>query len=515
MAVPATTNVAEPAEDLNDPARVSLLNHDLRAAVSDIMGGLRLIDQTTLDPATRLQLERVRTAAEGLARLMELALTAMGGADEFTDQPPRTIQLDRFLRDVEMRWSGRAREQGLSFELMQAADLPPLLMIDRIALERVLSNILSNAIKYTDAGTVSMQVQCPPGGGLQFIVRDAGPGFSRAALAQLFRRDGRPRGTIKPGTGLGMHISHKMTRRLGGELEVRNADDGRGAIVTLTLPPDAIAADTIDLPANGPTNLPDLTRQRVLVAEDNPTNQAILGQMLTRLGAEFEIAGDGAQALHLLEREHFDLALVDIEMPFLSGIEVIRALRARTDAQGQIPVLAVTAYVLRANREAIFAAGADGILAKPVTGIDPFGQAIAEVVRKSGAPAAADGTAATADDSGFDHARFQGLMAVAGPEGARELLDRVVEDLRRVEREIVQALAEGDRAEIRAQTHVLIAVSGAVGAVRLQGMAQELNARAHDRDAPDLTTLGEELLTELDQMIVFLTLKRGSGGDSG
>jgi CheY-like chemotaxis protein/HPt (histidine-containing phosphotransfer) domain-containing protein/anti-sigma regulatory factor (Ser/Thr protein kinase) len=471
-----------------------------------------LIDQTTLDPATRLQLERVRTAAEGLGRLMELALTAMGGADEVTDQPPRTIQLRRFLRDVEMRWSGRAREQGLTFDLSQAEDLPQLLTIDRIALERVLSNLLSNAIKYTDAGTVSLRVQCPQAGGVQFRVRDAGPGFSKAALSQLFRRDGRPRVTIKPGTGLGMHISHDMTKRLGGTLEVRNTEDGKGAVVTLTLPPDAIAADTSQQPGTPLTGLPDLSRQRVLVAEDNPTNQMMLGQMLTRLGAEFEIAGDGAQALHLLEREHFDLALVDIEMPFLSGIEVIRALRARTDAQGRIPVLAVTAYVLRANREAIFAAGADGILPKPVVGIEPFGQAIAEVVRKAAAPADSSGNQPSGGNDGFDHARFEGLMAVAGPEGARELLDRVIEDMRRVEREIVQALAEGDRAEIRAQTHVLIAVSGAIGAVRLQGQSQELNARAHDRDAPDLVTLGEELLTELDQMIVFLTRKRGSGG---
>lgn len=496
-------------EDLADPARLSLLNHDLRAAVSDIMGGLRLIDQTALDPATRLQLERVRTAAEGLARLLEQALAAMGGADDFTDRPRRTIQLGRFLRDVEMRWAGRAREQGLNFQMTLDEDVPKLLSLDRIALERVLSNVLSNAIKYTDAGTVSLLVRRPANGGLQFIVRDDGPGFSDAAMAQLFRRDGRPRGTAKPGMGLGMHISHDMTRQLGGQLEVRNADGGKGAMVTLTLPPAAIAAT--DAPDRGPTALPDLTLQRVLVAEDNPTNQAILGQMLTRLGAEFEIASDGAEAVHLLDRERFDLALVDIEMPFLSGIEVIRALRSRTDDQGRIPVLAVTAYVLRANREAIFAAGADGILAKPVTGIEPFGAAIAEVQRKSGTTTEPPADAPEAAD-GFDHARFQGLMAVAGPEGARELLDRVIEDLHRVERETVQALGEGDRAEVRAQTHVLIAVSGAVGAVRLQGLAQDLNTLAHDRDAPDMTVLGEDLLEELDRMIVFLGRKREAEG---
>ena len=169
VALPSTT------EDLSDPARLSLLNHDLRAAVSDIMGGLRLIDQTNLDPATRLQLERVRTAAEGLARLLEQALAAMGGADDFSDRPPRTIQLRRFLRDVEMRWSGRAREQGLNFQLALDDGAPRLLTLDRIALERVLSNILSNAIKYTDTGTVSLRVGCAAGGGLHFIVRDDGP----------------------------------------------------------------------------------------------------------------------------------------------------------------------------------------------------------------------------------------------------------------------------------------------------------------------------------------------------
>jgi len=190
-----------------DPARMSLLGHDLRSAVSDIIGGLRLVDQSALDDATRLQLERIRASGEALARLLEETLAHILGEDDFAATHPANLQMTRFLYDLEMRWSGRAQEKGLRFDLRVAPDVPQVLALDRVALERVLSNVLSNAVKYTDQGTVAMDVALSAGGALQMIVRDEGPGFSDAALARLFEYRGRPDDTGKPGQGLGMHIS--------------------------------------------------------------------------------------------------------------------------------------------------------------------------------------------------------------------------------------------------------------------------------------------------------------------
>lgn len=488
---------APPDAGKADPARLALLGHDLRAAVSDVLGGLRLIDHGQIDPATVLQLERVRAAGEVLARLLEESLAAMLGEEQIEGPQVANVQMSRFLYDIEVRWSGRAREKGLAFHISVEPGVPAVVALDRIALERVLANILSNAIKYTDAGTVKMHVGLTDAGGLRLSVHDEGPGFSEEALERLFQYAGRPDGTGKPGHGLGLHISQDMANRLGGHVTVQNRPGG-GADVAFELPATAwrMAAPGVR------ADLPDLSRVKVLLAEDNITNQTIICHMLGAMGAEFEVAADGVEALHWLEREEFDLALIDIEMPRLSGIDVLRALRAGGGAQARMPVLAVTAYVLRANRDAIYAAGADGILAKPLPGIETFGQAIANALAR--AKAHVIDPVRTEETVELNLARFEHLMEIAGPDNAGELLDRLQSDLRKTERGLVAALSDTDRAAIRSETHVLIALAGAVGAERLQALAETVNAAAHRREDGPMRALATETLAQIDRLIEFV-----------
>ncbi|MEZ5779146.1 MAG: response regulator [Paracoccaceae bacterium] len=502
---PKTPAAAAPA---SDAGRVTLLGHDLRAAVSDIIGGLRLIEHDGLDAPARLQLERVRAASETLARLLEEGLALMLGEDDFISSHPASVQMARLLYDVEMRWSGRASEKGLGFRVTKSADVPEALTLDRIALERVLSNILSNALKYTDAGEVHLDVAMTGDGSLQISCCDQGPGFSDDALTRLFEYRGRPAGNGKPGQGLGMHIARAMIGRLGGTVSVENLAGG-GACVTLELPPEtwSIAAPDSTQP------LPDLTGTRVLVAEDSPTNQMIIGQMLTKLGAHPEIAEDGVEALNWLERETFDLALVDIEMPRLGGIEVIRKLRADGGQHANLPVVAITAYVLRANRDAIYAAGANSILAKPLAGIEHFGLAIGEVLNRA-RKAPRDRTAAAGELAEFDRATFDRLIEIAGPSASRELLDRLCVDLRKCERNLIAALAESNVVAVRSETHVLIALAGAVGAARLQALVQALNTAAHRRDTASLSDLAHGVLAQLDRLIHFVTQEQSRRGEA-
>ncbi|SPH17128.1 Aerobic respiration control sensor protein ArcB [Defluviimonas aquaemixtae] len=496
------------ASDRTDQGRMTLLGHDLRAAVSDIIGGLRLVDRSGLDESTRLQMERVRSAGENLARLLEEGLSMMLGEDDFAATHPANLQMERFLYDVEMRWSGRAREKGLTFRLARAGDVPPVLTLDRVALERVLSNLLSNAIKFTDTGAIKLDVRMAESGALLMSVTDQGPGFSAEALTRIFEYRGRPDGSRKPGQGLGMHISRHMAERLGGTICVENLGQ-RGARVTLELPPE-----TWTIPARDRiVTLPDLGGKQVLVAEDNATNQMIIGRMLSKLGAEYRIAEDGTEALRCLERETFDLALVDIEMPVLNGIEVIRAIRADPRLSSSMPIVAITAYVLRANRDAIYAAGADAILAKPLAGIEGFGMTIADVLgRRARAPE--ERPAEAGANHAFDRAAFDRLIEVAGPQASRELLDRLCEDLRKVERGLVAGLADAGAAAIRAQTHVLIALAGAVGAVRLQALAQALNNAAHRGEQAAYAALGQEALAQLDRLIHFVTEEQVRRGEA-
>ncbi|MCO6383665.1 ATP-binding protein [Oceanicola sp. 502str15] len=465
---------------------IELFSHDIRSAVADVVGGLRLVDFSQLDAATAAQLQRVSTAGESLARLLDSALDQLGGARSESEPVP----LMAILRNLERRWSGHARERSMSLRLDIAADLPTVLHLDSAALDRVLANLLSNAFKYADWGEVLLRVDMRSGEELRFRVCDQGPGFTDAALERLFERGGRPGGQTKPGSGLGLHIAKEVATRLGGQLQVSNAREG-GAEVSLLLPRPAWAwapASGADLASpDAPPVLPDLSGLTALVAEDNPTNQLLFTQMLDHLGASWKLAPDGAEALRLLSGGGFDFALVDIDMPELPGTEVIARTRALAGETRLIPILAVTAYVLQEHRERIYDAGADGILAKPVGSLAGFGQTIATLMlRTRGAapeqiepqpahrPAHSEG-----EHPNFCPERLERLISISGKDGGREFLSRLHADLCRCRATLATAAAAGNADEVRAQTHVIISLSGAVGALPLQDLANLANAAAH------------------------------------
>ncbi|WP_246176383.1 response regulator [Rhodovulum strictum] len=452
--------------------RAAMLGHDMRAAIADILGGLALADLSRLDPDSQLQLQRVQSSAEQLVRLTDETLALVTGDDAPRADAPLPTSLGPFLDRIGARWRAHAGQRGLGFRLERADDLPAEIGTDPAALERILSNMIGNAVKYSPAGEVRLRVHLGPQEALCLRVRDTGPGFSDAALARLFDYAGRPEDSGQPGTGLGLHIVRELAQRIRAQIQVANGAEG-GAEVSLILPRRSWAPG-VEAPA-AMAELPDLTGCTVLVAEDNPTNRLLVQQMLETLGAEVTLVEDGEEAAEALAARRFDLVLVDIEMPRLSGIDVIRRLRAAEAEAGEpaSPVLAITAFVLSANRDQIYSAGADGILAKPIMSLDAFGEAIARVLSKRPAFRAAPWVGAP-----FDRVHLDRLLALAGPEDGRELLGRMREDLGTVLSGIGEGSARDDMALIRARTHVLISLAGAVGNTALQSDAEALNTAA-------------------------------------
>jgi CheY-like chemotaxis protein len=397
----------------------------------------------------------------------------------------------------------------------RAGALPLRLSVPPVMLDRIVGNLVSNALRHAGGGTVTLRLEGARGAGLRITVADGGPGYPAAVLDRIGR--GAEAGAMgaQAGLGLGLRIAAELSAQIGGRLTLGNRAGG-GAEAVLALPEAVLDWDGAGAAAGA---LPDLSGLRILVAEDNLTNQTILRQILGAMGAAAVFVADGAAALAALTGpEAFDIALIDIEMPRLSGLEVMARVRAREGAAARLPMVALTAYVLRDNREAIYAAGADGIIGKPISSAPEFGRAILRHAgRPAGLPEPEDVLQGTGRGASLgrklDTARFDALLAVAGPDGAADLLSHLHDDLCACCAALDDGVAAGDIPEIRAQTHILIAIAGAVGADRLHRLAEVLNIAAkRRRSAAYLAALHAPARADLVDLIAHVAAAAAARG---
>lgn len=262
-----------------------------------------------------------------------------------------------------------------------------------------------------------------------------------------------------------------------------------------------------------------LSGLRVLLAEDNPTNQLVATQMLESLEATVTVAGDGAEALERVHEAPFDVLLVDIEMPRMNGIELMRRLRAEDGPIAALPMIALTAYVMREHLAAIRECGADGVIAKPILSITQFGEDILACMEKraalTGAPAPESATApvgggasAPAGSGAVDAATYEALADVIGTSAMPEFLGKVGADLRAAAERLEASAAGPDLESAREATHVLISVAGTIGAARAQHCAREINGAAHAGDVDAVRRDVPGLLAEVRRVVEFVESRR-------
>jgi CheY-like chemotaxis protein len=276
-----------------------------------------------------------------------------------------------------------AARQGLALSHSIAHGTPEVLVGDRARTRQVLINLLGNAVKFTPAGEVRVLLSARPLSGgtgagalgarfaAHFAVADTGIGIPREQLGRLFLAFSQLDGSLARrhgGTGLGLAISKRLTELMGGKIWVESSP-GQGSTFHFTVVGEA---GVLPLPRPAPPDDPAARRQapekplRVLLAEDRPVNQQVMLGMLAYLGYRADLAADGHQALAALAREHYDVVLMDVQMPKMDGLEATRRIRRELAADRQPRIIAMTAHAMEGDRECCLAAGMDGYLAKPV-----------------------------------------------------------------------------------------------------------------------------------------------------
>ncbi|WP_415233342.1 response regulator [Pseudorhodobacter sp.] len=471
---------------------LALLGHDIRSAISDILAGLALIDDSRLDLSDRQQLDRTKATTETLAGYLEDGMATLLAQAPREVQPVRT-NLSRFLGDLSRRWSYSA-DRKTNAVIITSSGLPDVVLCNRNALNRILSNLISNAITHSDGQPVSLTVSHPAPDKLHFIIADKGPGFpeniadrpghgsaGNSALPAWEGHEGQ-------GHGLGLNIAQTLAQRMGAVLRLHNQAGG-GAVAELLLP-ISIAAD---LPVP-PADTSCLMGKTVLIADDSAPQLLLLKHYLAECGARVTALRDGAAAEAALIVGQFDLALIDLEMPGRSGLEICAALRnhpAKTDKPTSIVIL--TAHQLPSIHQKALAAGANRVLVKPFTSASALAAALCGDLPPAAEPRPA-----------LDATAFMRLLDIAGPDMAAELLARYQEDLTSVQARLVAGLAANDWKNLSAASHVLIALAGTAGMGDLEQACREFNLAANDADSVSMAKHRDAMLNGLADLLSFV-----------
>jgi PAS domain S-box-containing protein len=344
-------------------------SHELRTPLNGMIGLTHLAREPGLDAALRDRyLGQIADSAQSLAAIISdiLDLSKIEAGKLLIEAT--TFDLAELAEALRQTWAPQAAERGLGFGVELGPDVAGPARGDPLRVRQIIANFLGNAIKFTERGAVHVRLSRPDGGpALRVEVQDSGPGIDEATLGRLFKPFTQAdESTTRRygGSGLGLSICRELAHLMGGEVGVASRL-GEGSLFWATLPlPRAEALPPAARPDPGQT----LAGARVLLVEDNPVNMMIAVAMLERWGVEVTQAADGQEAVaavaHAAEQgQAFDLVLMDVQMPVMSGHEATRALRA---AGQRVPIVALTAAALVTEREQALAAGMDDFLTKPI-----------------------------------------------------------------------------------------------------------------------------------------------------
>jgi two-component system aerobic respiration control sensor histidine kinase ArcB len=478
-----------PKTDGTMSEELALLGHDIRSALADVCAGLALIDANAFTPQNQMQLDGVIATAESLSRFLDEGLTTLltQAAPELTLAPTDIAEM---LHDLQRRWSFSANMRTNSIKVT-TCDLPTSVLCNRTAVERVLSNLLSNALAHSGGRSVGLDVTRPAPNQLRFTVSDSGPGFPDAIRNKPgpMQTPAMPAWQDRQGHGLGMRIARSLSHRMNATLNLLNQPNG-GALAELVVP--------ISIPAPNYQPAVDtnyLKGKNVLIADDSMPQMMILQQYLRDFGAKTTLALNGPAAEAALIAGEFDLAFIDHEMPSRSGLEICRALRDHPNLQGPpTRIIILTAHQLPEFYDKALAAGADLLLVKPIASAADLLQSICGPL-----PTPAQGK------PNFDPTAFSRLLDMAGPTVADELTSRYIDDLMSIQSKLHASLAIQNWHDLAAASHVLIALAGTAGMAQLATHARAFNLAASAQDSVALALQQKSVLDGLADLLKFIT----------
>ncbi|ENH37791.1 aerobic respiration control sensor protein ArcB [Escherichia coli P0304816.5] len=345
---------------------ISTISHELRTPLNGIVGLSRILLDTELTAEQEKYLKTIHVSAVTLGNIFNDII-------DMDKMERRKVQLDNqpvdftsFLADLENLSALQAQQKGLRFNLEPTLPLPHQVITDGTRLRQILWNLISNAVKFTQQGQVTVRVRYDEGDMLHFEVEDSGIGIPQDELDKIFAmyyqvkdsHGGKP----ATGTGIGLAVSRRLAKNMGGDITV-TSEQGKGSTFTLTIHAPSVAEKVDDAFDEDDMPLPALN---VLLVEDIELNVIVARSVLEKLGNSVDVAMTGKAALEMFKPGEYDLVLLDIQLPDMTGLDISRELTKRYPREDLPPLVALTANVLKDKQEYLNA-GMDDVLSKPLS----------------------------------------------------------------------------------------------------------------------------------------------------
>lgn len=364
--------------------RLAWVRHEVRTPLGAIASIADLLQTTSLDAMQHRLLETLKLSVQSISTIVDDLLDEKNGDNDCFSCRPERFDIRSLLANLAITLTAQAQRKGLAATVKIAETCPNEIIGDAVRIGQVLNNLIGNALKFTDSGSVDLAVsprQAENGANfLLFEIVDTGKGLPAAKADMLFE----PYVSLPGGggsDGLGLAIAKQLVQQMGGEIGCEQRQP-QGCLFWFTIALEPIATSEESHPAHLST-CPAVLKGHVLIVEDNAINQVLVATMVKQFGLTFDMAANGSEALQAVSAKNYDLILMDTLMLDMDGLEATRQIRRMAGAKAQIPIIALTAKTMDGDREEHLEAGANCFVPKPIQ-VDALYTAIGQTLHENG-----------------------------------------------------------------------------------------------------------------------------------